>query len=138
MPEIQPQNNLIDRHAIRVLAFKALFALNIYPNQSLLDLKNMLSDNQKLDEYYDVLVNGVVSNFNELDLKYISLITDKWNIDRISNIAKTALRLAIYEIDQRIDIPNKVAISEAVLIMDEFSDDKDKEFVNGVLGKYVK
>jgi N utilization substance protein B len=131
------QQTQLTRHEVRQMAFKALFALVINPEQSKMSLKNMLFENHSVDNYYDVLVNGIPPIIDELDSRYSSFIKTGWNLDRLTNITKTALRLAIYEMDERIDIPQKVAIDEALQLLKDFGDDEEKSLVNGILGKYV-
>ncbi|MDR0899590.1 MAG: transcription antitermination factor NusB [Lactobacillaceae bacterium] len=128
----------LDRHEIRTRAFQALFALQVQPDQNKMSLKDMLFEDHAVDEYYDVLVNGISNMFSDLDARYDNLLKDGWSASRISLVGKSIIRLAIYEIDERIDIPTKVAIDEAVHLIDDYGDENEKVFVNGLLGQYVK
>ena len=58
-------------------------------------------------------------------------------MDRISKVSLTILKLALYEILYVDDVPEKVAINEAVNLAKKYGTDSDPTFVNGVLGSYV-
>ena len=58
-------------------------------------------------------------------------------MDRISKVSLTILKLALYEILYVDDVPEKVAINEAVNLAKKYGTDSDPAFVNGVLGSYV-
>lgn len=61
-----------------------------------------------------------------------------WKIDRIAKVDLNALRIAIYEILYRDDIPVEVAINEAIEIVKKYSNEESFKFVNGVLGSFIK
>lgn len=130
--------NQLSRHQIRELAFQAIFALQMQPEQSKNSLKSTLFENNKYEEYYDILVNGVSNMFTELDDRYKTFLKDKWKIDRLSNVTKAIIRIAIFEMTERIDIPQKVAIDESLELAKEYADDTEKDFINGLLGSFVK
>ena len=58
----------------------------------------------------------------------------KWGKERLSKVALTILRLAVYEILYRDEIPTRVAINEAVELSKKFGSDKESSFINGILG----
>jgi len=59
-------------------------------------------------------------------------------ISRIAKICLAIMRLALYEMDFDPDVPEKAAINEAVNLCRKYADDKDRSFINGVLGSYYK
>jgi N utilization substance protein B len=83
------------------------------------------------------LVFGILEKKEELD-ELISKYCVNWTIDRISNIDKSILRLAIYEIKYQDDIPKKVSINEAIDIAKKYSDHKSCRFINGLLDNFLK
>jgi len=78
----------------------------------------------------------IVDKFEELDA-IISEVSVGWKIDRMSKIDLTILRLAVFEIKMDEEIPNKVAINEAVEIAKKYGGDSSPSFINGILAKIV-
>ena len=89
-----------------------------------------------LEDIKEVL-KGVEENIEEID-ELIKSNLQKWKIDRISKVNLSILRLAIYEMNYVSDVPEKVAINEALEITKKYSDEKSVSFVNGVLDKIYK
>ena len=77
------------------------------------------------------LVKETYQNIQDID-ELIKKFSKKWSFDRINIIEKSILRLAVMEIEYS-DIPNKVAINEAVELAEDFSGQRSKKFVNGIL-----
>lgn len=80
---------------------------------------------------------GVSENLEEID----NNINDScvgWSVSRIAKVELAILRLAVYEILFREDIPDAVAINEAVELAKKYSSEKSPSFINGVLGKIAK
>ncbi len=80
---------------------------------------------------------GIMTNKDILDAK-ISENLVNWKINRISKVNLSILRVAVYELIYKEDIPAKVAINEAIELCKEFSDEKSVSFINGVLDKIYK
>ena len=80
--------------------------------------------------------NAIVEKFEELD-KIIAEVSVGWKIERMSKIDLTILRLAVYEIKMDEEIPNKVAINEAIEIAKKYGGDNSPSFINGILAKVV-
>ncbi len=78
------------------------------------------------------LISGVVHNLEELD-EVIMGFSQNWRLDRIARIELTILRLALYEMLYRPDIPVKVGINEGIELSKKFGDEKSSRFVNGIL-----
>jgi N utilization substance protein B len=89
------------------------------------------------DRFVCELVEGVEDHGAELD----ALITDHargWSLDRMPAIDRALLRMAIYELAHRPDIPIGAAISEAVDLARRYSTDDSSRFVNGMLSAIAK
>lgn len=82
------------------------------------------------------LVRGVSENMAELDA-LIDRYSLNWEIDRMPVIDRNILRLGMYELIYRDDIPPKVAINEAVELANKFSTPDSKKFVNGILDRVM-
>jgi transcription antitermination protein NusB len=61
-----------------------------------------------------------------------------WSVERMAALDRTILRVAIYELLHRPDVPPAAAISEAVEAAGELSADESRRFVNGILGKIAR
>ena len=79
------------------------------------------------------LVDGVVAERDELDTR-ISRFAEGWSLDRIAPLERNILRVALYELRSRADIPPEVAIDEAVETAKELCSTDAPGFVNGILG----
>lgn len=84
------------------------------------------------NEYTITLVRGVHERRARLD-EIISTYAEGWTIDRLPAVDRNVLRLGIYELLFSEDIPDAVAVSEAVNLVRELSTDESPGFVNGVL-----
>ena len=87
--------------------------------------------------YIDTVVAGVASRSEELNAQ-IQKYSVKWDVSRISKLARTAMQLAIFEIQFIDDVPTGVAISEAVRIVKMYDGEETASFVNGILGSYAR
>jgi N utilization substance protein B len=83
------------------------------------------------------LANGVLQQQEALDTQ-IRRFAPAWPLDQLSVVDRTLLRLAIYEVTQRTDIPPKAAINEAVELAKVFGSSSSPRFINGVLGAVME
>lgn len=83
------------------------------------------------------LVRGVAEHGAELD-GYISQYAKGWKFSRIDRVAAAIMRVTMFEILYMPDVPNKVAINEAVEISKKYLDEDVVKFVNGILGSFVR
>ena len=84
------------------------------------------------DEFTVDLVNGVERDQERID-ELIKRFAIDWSIDRMPVVDRTVLRLAIYELLDRADIPTAAVLSEAVELAKQYSTEDSGRFVNGVL-----
>ena len=80
------------------------------------------------------MVNGIIEKIEKID-EIIQSNVDNFEINRLSTIDRNVLRLAIYEMYYRDDIPAAVCINEAIEISKRFGTEESGSFVNGVLDK---
>ncbi|TMN23735.1 transcription antitermination factor NusB [Lentibacillus cibarius] len=123
----------MNRHAAREKAFQILFQLDMNDKQPEQAMKDYL-ESLEIDPFLKDLVKGVAENKQTLD-GTISDHLENWTISRIASVERTVLRIAIYEINQKEDVPVNVSINEAVEIANLYGDEKSGKFVNGVLSK---
>jgi N utilization substance protein B len=83
------------------------------------------------------LVEGVQANRDELDAE-IARLARGWKLDRIAALEKSILRVSLYELRHRDDVPVEVAIDEAVSLAKRYCGVEAPGFVNGILGAAVK
>jgi N utilization substance protein B len=89
-------------------------------------------------DYYafaDDLIHGVIHHVAEVD-EVIKKYLRNWDFDRIAKVDLAILRLAIYEMLKRRDIPPIVSINEAIDLSKEFSIPDAKRFINGILDQF--
>jgi transcription antitermination protein NusB len=84
--------------------------------------------------FAEPLIRGVLENRDAIDA-LIKKHTRNWDFNRIAAVDRNVMRLAIYEILNRDDIPPVVSINEAVDIAKKFSTKDSGKFVNGILDK---
>jgi transcription antitermination protein NusB len=83
-------------------------------------------------EYTAKLVRGVDAHGSEIDARISAHLAAGWSLQRMPRVDRNALRIAVFEIDYG-EVPDAVAISEAVQLVSELSTDDSSAFVNGVL-----
>jgi len=106
----------------------------------LLDTAAGVSDRQNqtaIFDYAEAIVIGVTSNLAQID-NDLRQISDGWSLERMPNIDRSILRLGAWEILFNCEVPNEVAIAEAVTLAGEYSTDDSPKFVNGVLARLAK
>jgi len=123
------------RRTARVLTLQALYQYDIgkRPLDELLKFNwTDVKYNEKTIEFAKELICGTVENLEEIDSK-IKEQLEHWDFNRLSYIDRAILRFSTYSILYRDDIPDTVAIDEAVEIAKAFGTDDSYRFVNGVL-----
>jgi N utilization substance protein B len=83
-------------------------------------------------EYTAELVRGVTAHAAEIDARISACLASGWTLPRLLRVDRNALRIAVYEIDFG-DVPDAVAVAEAVQLASDLSTDESPAFVNGVL-----
>ena len=91
----------------------------------------------KMNTFSKRLLEGVNRHKNEID-SIIEKNSIGWKKNRISKVAISIMRLAVYEMMYERDIPESVSINEAVEITKKYSTKDESSFVNGVLGSIAK
>ncbi len=104
-------------------------AKNIY-------LENFIFDELEKEYILDAM-SRIRDNLETID-SYIKANLEGWNINRVAKIDLAVLRIAIYEILYRKDIPVEVSINEAIEIVKKYSTEDSFKFINGVLGGFVR
>lgn len=87
-------------------------------------------------DYTRVLVEGVADHREAIDQRISAALARGWALPRTPRVDRSALRIAVLEIDY-LDVPDSVAVSEAVRLVGDLSTDDSPSFVHGVLGSIV-
>ena len=128
------------RRLSREMSLKVLFQIDLANTNMEETLKYTFQNDNLSDEVKEftlLLVKGVLSNSSEID-KVIDKYTNNWSLERINNVDRNILRIAIYEILYLENIPKSVSINEAVELAKKYGTKSSFSFVNGVLGKIDK
>ena len=99
-----------------------------------LELPTASAEEESMRTFADPLIRGVLECQKELD-EQIRKYAQNWRLERMAVVDRNVLRLAIYEMLHRDDIPPVVSINEAVDIAKRFSTEDSGKFVNGILDK---
>lgn len=121
------------RRTAREKAIQALFQLDLNEQEPRLAIEHVL-EGKGSDEFLEKLVLGASEHKQEID-DVLKGNLENWSLDRIGNVDKAILRLAIYEMKFDDTIPVNVSINEAIELAKVFGDDDSSKFINSVLSK---
>ncbi|MGD6805275.1 transcription antitermination factor NusB [Rossellomorea vietnamensis] len=121
------------RRTAREKALQALFQMDMSGMTAEEALMNIYEEAPS-DEYLDSLVNGATDNKEKID-GLIRENLEKWSFDRLAKVDRNILRVAVFELLEVNEVPNKVVINEAIEIAKSYGDDQSGKFINGVLSK---
>jgi N utilization substance protein B len=85
------------------------------------------------NDYTAVLVRGVVEHQARID-ELLSTYSEGWTLERMPAVDRNVLRLGTYELLYADDVPDAVAVTEAMALVRDLSTDESPAFVNGILG----
>ena len=129
------------RSEAREAAFTQIFQINQYGDELDAMIEELLNDKPECEDnlgYIQTVVSGVKEKRDELVAEVEKYLRPGWTWRRISKVSLTILKLAIYEMKYMDDVPDKVAINEAVNLAKKYGADNDAKFVNGVLASIVQ
>ena len=136
MSSTKPQ--FAQRRAGRVAALQYLFAWSINTPANLAnDLQAFFEAQENPRDTYsygEEIIHGVIEHIADLDAR-IKGLAHNWEFERIAKIDLAILRLAMFEMLYRKDIPPVVSINEAIDLSKEFSNADAKRFINGILDR---
>lgn len=122
----------------RVAAMQYLYSWSVNQPANLAeDLRLFFEHLQEPREHYafgEELIHGTLLNQAEIDAR-IKALAHNWEFERIARIDLAILRVAIFEMVYRKDIPPVVSINEAIDLSKQFSTADSKRFINGILDR---
>jgi transcription antitermination factor NusB len=125
------------RTRARELALQILFQLDLRGDEILDDLEGILDRSGKapdVTEFARALVIGTAAMSEEAD-RQIAAVAEHWDVRRMAAIDRNILRMAVFEMRERTDIPDKVAINEAIELGKKYSTAQSGAFINGILDR---
>lgn len=146
----------LKRRALRVLTIQALYQLDVSPEMHIVDALSLalecsedspysieaITEEELLNEvpeiaYSIALVRGVQNNVEKIDA-LIEKYLKGWKLNRIVRLDLIIMRVAIFEMTSpELEVPQTVALNEAIEIAKTYSDEKSAKFINGILSNLV-
>lgn len=130
----------MSRRLIRETVFSILFQVDLGRNPWREVLEYTLKESEFPENsvtFLTELVSGTIQHLKEIDAE-ITHFSEGWKLERMASTDRNILRMAVYEIKYREDIPPGVTVNEAVDLAKKFGDDDSGKFVNGILGNLVR
>ena len=132
------KSQFIQRRDGRVAAMQFLYAWSLNAPKNLAeDLRTFFEGCEEPREHYafgEEVIHGVIEHSGEIDAQ-IKALAHNWDFDRIAKIDLAILRVAMFEMMFRKDIPPVVSINEAIDLSKQFSNADAKRFINGILDR---
>ena len=132
----------MSRKTAREEAMKLVYEMEITKSQPDEVLKSYYENLEKPiddeeEKYISEVINGISVKTAEID-SYISKYLKGWSINRIAKVDLAIMRIAVYEMLNRNDVPCAVAVNEAVEIAKKYAGDTSPSYINGVLANVMK
>jgi N utilization substance protein B len=122
------------RTKARKRALDVLFASELRSEDAVVALDRSVAEGEgPTNAYTTTLVRGVAEHRVGID-EVLASYSEGWTLDRMPAVDRNVLRLGVYELLYVEDVPDAVAVSEAMALVRELSTDDSPAFVNGVLG----
>ncbi len=129
------------RRELRENIFKMLFRVEFHGHEEMEEQLCLFEEELESLKEEDLLyikhkTNAILDRIEEIDTT-INEVAYGWKTSRMGKVDLSLIRLAVYEIKFEEDIPDKVAINEAVELAKRYGTDESASFVNGILAKFV-
>jgi len=128
---------LTSRREARRLAIDILYQADITGAEPTDVLASWRAARREVPTFAEELVDGAAAHGPAADL-LLEEHAEGWTLARMAALDRTILRVAVFELRHRADVPPSVAISEAVEAASELSSDESRGFVNGILGRIAR
>ena len=127
------------RREAREQAFMVLFEKIFDDESTISEIVEIAKENEliKINNFAEALLKAVEDNFDEVDSVIEANLQD-WTLSRLPKVSLAVLRLAVAEIKYVDEVPNGVAVNEAVELAKKYGTSVDAAFINGVLGAVAK
>ena len=129
------------RRKAREHALQILFQLDVGKDRpSALMLKHFWTEynpDEEIKAFAEEIVKGTYKHLSGID-QLIRRCAKNWSLDRMAVVDRNVMRMAVYEILYRMEIPTSVTINEAIEIAKKFGTDESGAFVNGILDRVAR
>ncbi|KAA1415305.1 transcription antitermination factor NusB [Nocardioides humilatus] len=126
------------RSKARKRALDLLFAADLRSETGVDTLDRAIDEGSgPTNAYTETLVRGVVEHLARID-EVLASFAQGWTLDRMPAVDRNVLRLGVFEMLYVDDVPDAVAVTEALALVRELSTDESPAFVNGVLGAILR
>ena len=127
---------------MREMAFQCIYSLEVQKQKMSEDYIDLFIESEGITDknaqnYIKTIAMGVANHEEEIESFIASNLKKDWNINRISKIDLSLLKLAIYEIQYK-KLEYKIVINEAVELAKKYGEENSANFINGVLASVVK
>ena len=123
------------REALFILMFQSTFFKDVDFNEII----NTATEEGEItiDDFAKKSFEEIMCNIHQIDASIEKYLNNR-SISRLSRVALSVLRIAVYEISNLDDVPDSVSINEAVNLVKKYDTQESAAYVNGVLGSYVR
>ena len=126
------------RSKARKRALDLLYASDLRGESATVALDRAIDEGEAPSNAYTAdLVRGVGEHLTRID-EVLASYSEGWTLDRMPAVDRNVLRLGVYELLYVDDVPDAVAVSEAMALVRDLSTDESPQFVNGILGAVVR
>ena len=127
------------RREERELAFTTMFEYGFDPEFTPIQhYERAIGEGERVDRpFVREVLGGIYENLEKIDA-IIDTAAVNWKRERISRVSMAALRLAVYEMLCREDVPLRVSLNEALEISKKFDEENAYRFVNGILNQVMQ
>jgi transcription antitermination protein NusB len=126
------------RSKARKRALDVLYAAEMRGQDPVAALEAAVADGEgPTNPYTETLVRGVTEHGERID-ELLGQYAQGWTLDRMPAVDRNALRIGAFELLYADEVPDAVAVSEAVALVRNLSTDESPAFVNGVLGSMLR
>ena len=124
----------------REAALQLLYSQDTLPKgaeQDVPEFWNLRRTDESVQKHAMALQQGVLANLRQIDAK-ITVSLENFSFERLSQVDKNILRIAVYEMFHDDKVPPVVSMNEAIEIAKRFGGEDSGRFVNGVLDRLIK
>lgn len=126
------------RSKARKRALDILFASELRSQDPVAALDAAIADGEgPTNDYTSYLVRGVVAHQARID-ELLGDYSEGWTLSRMPAVDRNVLRLGLFELLYADDVPDAVAVTEAMALVRDLSTDESPAFVNGILGSLMR
>ena len=126
------------RTKARKRALDLLYASELRGESATVALDRAIDEGEgPTNSYTADLVRGVVEHLARID-EVLSSYSEGWTLERMPAVDRNVLRLGVFELLYVDDVPDPVAVSEALALVRDLSTDESPQFVNGILGAVLR